>query len=203
MDFQQPVESMAQHHTPTRRHEYVPRRPNVVWMRVSSESHSDVDCHRSLGGSPALAESTSSATLQAQLSGYGSRLVQIQEVLDRMGVKEPSEMEKWCVRAFFFCGLATCALTPSVQGLEAGSRARGHVHEGPLPHHLRPQQDRLARSRRQRAPHLRQIRRCTYTHYLPTPPSFAQARSLLCRVVVVGRVVRVTLFWRVRWQSAS
>ncbi len=85
LDFQQPVESMAQHHTPTCRHEYVPCRPNVVMLIVIVDSW------------VAWAESTSSATLQAQLSGYGSRLVQIQEVLDRMGVKEPSEMEKWCV----------------------------------------------------------------------------------------------------------
>ena len=60
-----------------------------------------------------MAESTSSATLQAQLSGYGSRLVQIQEVLDRMGVKEPSEMEKWCVR-LLLCGLTTSCAHPSL-----------------------------------------------------------------------------------------
>jgi ribosome-binding ATPase YchF (GTP1/OBG family) len=40
-------------------------------------------------------KSTAAATLQAQLSGYGSRLIQIQEVLDRMGAKEPAEMDKW------------------------------------------------------------------------------------------------------------
>eukprot|EP01089_Gocevia_fonbrunei_P001126 TRINITY_DN11063_c0_g1_i1.p1 TRINITY_DN11063_c0_g1~~TRINITY_DN11063_c0_g1_i1.p1 ORF type:complete len:359 (-),score=77.01 TRINITY_DN11063_c0_g1_i1:99-1175(-) len=40
-------------------------------------------------------KSTAVNTFSLQLSGYGSRQSQVQEALDRMGVKEPAEIDKW------------------------------------------------------------------------------------------------------------
>eukprot|EP01112_Ceratiomyxa_fruticulosa_P001751 TRINITY_DN11911_c0_g1_i1.p1 TRINITY_DN11911_c0_g1~~TRINITY_DN11911_c0_g1_i1.p1 ORF type:complete len:429 (-),score=70.42 TRINITY_DN11911_c0_g1_i1:22-1308(-) len=40
-------------------------------------------------------KSSAAQTLQLQFSGYGTRLVQVQETLDKLGIKEPSMMETW------------------------------------------------------------------------------------------------------------
>eukprot|EP00026_Physarum_polycephalum_P008590 Phypoly_transcript_08678.p1 GENE.Phypoly_transcript_08678~~Phypoly_transcript_08678.p1 ORF type:complete len:430 (+),score=42.89 Phypoly_transcript_08678:29-1291(+) len=40
-------------------------------------------------------KSSAANTLQLQLSGYGTRLVQVQKTLDSLDIKEPSEMETW------------------------------------------------------------------------------------------------------------
>jgi len=40
-------------------------------------------------------KSNAANTLQLQLSGYGTRLIQVQQTLDKVGIKEPSEMETW------------------------------------------------------------------------------------------------------------
>jgi len=40
-------------------------------------------------------KSTAAQTLANQFSGYGANLVQVQQSLDNIGIKEPSEMDKW------------------------------------------------------------------------------------------------------------
>lgn len=40
-------------------------------------------------------ESTAATTLQLQFSGYGTNLSLVQKTLDLLGIKEPSELEKW------------------------------------------------------------------------------------------------------------
>lgn len=40
-------------------------------------------------------ESTAAQSLQLQFSGYGANFAIVQQTLDLLGVKEPSEMDKW------------------------------------------------------------------------------------------------------------
>ena len=42
-----------------------------------------------------MTESTAVQTLQLQFSGYGSNIAIVQNTLEQLGVKEPSEMDKW------------------------------------------------------------------------------------------------------------
>jgi ribosome-binding ATPase YchF (GTP1/OBG family) len=42
-----------------------------------------------------LQEVSAAHTLSRKWSGYGANLAVVQETLDRLGIKEPSELEKW------------------------------------------------------------------------------------------------------------
>lgn len=40
-------------------------------------------------------EAQTATTLQLQFSGYGSNLSTVQKVLEKLGIREPAELEKW------------------------------------------------------------------------------------------------------------
>ncbi len=71
-------------------------------------------------------ESTAAQTLAAQFSGYGANLVQVQQALDNIEVKEPSEMDKWddemlkkVVRSFMEVRFPTVLVLNKIDLLEA------------------------------------------------------------------------------------